>query len=208
MAVTITWFNHASFRIAGARVVYIDPWKITDGDTDGDVVFISHSHFDHCSADDVARVKATDGELVGPADTIDPLGGGHVLRPGETADIDGIRITGVPAYNIGKDYHPRGNNWLGAVVEMDGVTVYYAGDTDHINEMSDLTDIDVALLPIGGTYTMDAAQAADAASDIGCRIAIPYHYGDIVGSPADAEVFASEAACTVRVLQPGASLTV
>jgi len=208
MAVTITWISHASFRIAGSRVIYIDPWKIPDGDADGDIVFISHSHHDHCSADDVAEVKAVDGELVGPADAIGPLGGGHVLTPGETADIDGVRITGVPAYNVGTSYHPRGNNWLGAVIEMDGVRIYYAGDTDHVNEMSELRDIDVALLPIGGTYTMDAARAADAASDIRCRLAVPYHYGDIVGTPADADVFAAKAACEVRVLTPGQSLEV
>ncbi|MHC4715599.1 MAG: MBL fold metallo-hydrolase [Planctomycetota bacterium] len=208
MAVTITWISHASFRIAGSRVVYIDPWKIPGGDMDGDVVFVSHSHHDHCSAEDVAKVKATDGLLVGPPDTIDALGGGHPLGPGGTADADGVRIIAVPAYNVSKAYHPKANNWLGAVIEMDGVRIYYAGDTDHINEMSELRDIDVALLPIGGTYTMDAAQAADAASDLRCRMCIPYHYGDIVGSAADAQVFAAEAACQVHVLKPGGSLTV
>jgi L-ascorbate metabolism protein UlaG (beta-lactamase superfamily) len=208
MAVEITWIQHASFRLAGTRVVYIDPWKIPTSPRDGNVVFVSHSHHDHCSPADVAKVLASDGVVVGPADALEQTGAGKPLAAGAAIDLEGVKITGVPAYNIAKAFHPKANKWLGAVIEMDGVRVYYAGDTDQIEEMEALEKIDVALLPVGGTYTLDAAEAARAAEAIGCKAAIPYHFGDIVGSTADAERFAQAAGCQVRVLTPGRSVTI
>ena len=208
MAVEITWLGHASFRLAGEAVVYIDPWKVASEPRDGNVVFVSHSHFDHCSPEDVGKVLAAGGVVVGPADAVGQIGGGKPLSAGSTVEAGGVTIAGVPAYNVDKDFHPKANGWLGAVVRMDGVRVYYAGDTDRIAEMSELADIDVALLPVGGTYTMTAAQAAQAAGDIGAKAAVPYHFGDIVGSPADGQAFADAAPCQVHVLSPGASLEV
>ena len=203
MATEITWINHASFRLGGSRVVYIDPWKISGRPADGNVVFVSHSHYDHCSPSDIEKVRAADGIVIGPADVVEQLGAGDVLSPGATITAEGVSITGVPAYNVGKTFHPKANLWLGAVVEMDGVRVYYAGDTDQ-----QLSDIDVALLPVGGTYTLDAAEAAAACGAIGCKAAIPYHFGDIVGSASDAEAFRKAAPCKVHVLAAGASVTV
>ncbi|KPK80588.1 MAG: hypothetical protein AMJ81_11795 [Phycisphaerae bacterium SM23_33] len=208
MGVEITWINHASFRLAGSRVVYVDPWKISGSARDGNVVFLSHSHFDHCSAEDVAKVRAADGVVVGPADALAQVGGGQALAPGKTVEAGGVKVTGVAAYNVGKHFHPKSNDWLGAVFEMDGVRVYYAGDTDRLPEMAELKGIDVALLPVGGTYTMDAAEAARAAADIGCEAAIPYHFGDIVGSAGDAKKFADAAPCTVHVLKPRGKVTI
>jgi len=200
--------RHTIARLAGARVVYIDPWKIPSSPRDGNVVFVSHSHHDHCSPPDVEKVKASDGVVVGAADAISQIGSGQALSPGQELQVGGVKLSGVPAYNVGKAFHPKANNWLGAVVEMDGTRIYYAGDTDQIDEMGKLSDIDVALLPVGGTYTLDAAEAARAAKSIGCEAAIPYHYGDIVGSASDAEAFRSAADCRVHVLTPGASVTV
>ena len=208
MGIEITWLNHASFRLAGTRVVYIDPWKLSDAPADGDVVFVSHAHFDHCSPEDVAKVRGADGVVVAPADALEQLGGGQTLRPGQELQVNGVKLTGVPAYNIGKSYHPKSNNWLGVVVELDGVRVYYAGDTDRIPEMAELKDVDVALLPVGGTYTMDAGEAAGAAGDIGAKAAIPYHYGEVVGSAEDAKKFAAAASCTVHVLSPGGKVSI
>lgn len=208
MAIEITWINHASFRLAGSRVVYIDPWKIPSSPRDGNVVFVSHSHHDHCSPADVEKVLAAGGIVVGATDAVNQIGKGKALSPGAALEADGVKITAVPAYNVQKAFHPKANNWLGAVVEMDGVRVYYAGDTDQIREMESLSDIDVALLPVGGTYTLDAAEAADACKAIGPKAAIPYHFGDIVGTTADAAKFKSASPCEVHVLQPGTSVTI
>jgi L-ascorbate metabolism protein UlaG (beta-lactamase superfamily) len=209
MAIEITWINHATFRLSGSRVVYIDPWKIAQGKRDGNVVFVSHTHSDHCSPPDVTKVLAPDGVVVGPPDVLKRLGGkGLALKPGSTVQAGGVAITGVPAYNLDKNFHPRANNWLGAVIEMDSVRVYYAGDTDAVPEMGKLGAIDLALLPVGGTYTMDAGEAAKAAKTIGCKAAIPYHFGDIVGSADDARRFASQAPCKVHVLTPGQALSI
>jgi L-ascorbate metabolism protein UlaG (beta-lactamase superfamily) len=204
MSVEITWIGHASFRLASqGSVVYIDPWKLKKAPHDADVVIVSHSHHDHCSPEDIAKVSKDATAIVAPAETIRRLGAASALAPGETFQMNEVTVEAVWAYNIDKAFHPRGNNWIGAVITIGGVRVYYAGDTDEIPEMSELTDVDVALLPVGGTYTLNAKEAAKACEAIRPKAAIPYHWGDIVGSPADAEAFAKAASCKVFVLQPG-----
>lgn len=207
MAAEIKWLNHASFRLAAESVVYIDPWKISGRPADANVVFISHAHYDHCSADDVKKVCAADAAILAPPDAAGQVGG-QPLEPGQTVQAAGVKVEAVPAYNIGKAFHPKANRWLGAVIEIGGVRVYYAGDTDRIPEMAQLADIDVALLPVGGTYTMDPSEAVLAAADIGSKAAVPYHFGDIVGSAADARKFAEAAGCTVHVLKPGEAVRI
>ena len=210
MAVEIKWINHASFRISGTRIVYIDPWKIPDSPHDGNVVFISHSHYDHCSSEDVKKVLAEDGKVIGARDAITQIGSGQAITPGETVEVNGVKITAFPAYNPSKPFHPKANKWLGAVIELDGVKIYYAGDTDKIDEMSDLSgmDIDIALLPVGGKFTMNAPEAAKAVELIKPKAAIPYHFGDIVGSVDDAKKFAAATTCKVHILAPGESITI
>ncbi|MHC4982464.1 MAG: MBL fold metallo-hydrolase [Planctomycetota bacterium] len=209
MGVEIKWIGHASFRIAGAgTVVYIDPWKLTDEPHDADMVFVSHSHFDHCSAPDIQKVSKDDTTIVAPADAISDLRATNAVTPEEKITVKDVTVEPVAAYNISKSFHPKGNHWLGAVFTIDGKRIYYAGDTDLIPEMSDLKDVDVALLPVGGTYTLTAAEAADACKAIGCKTAIPYHWGEIVGSAADAEKFAKAAACEAKILQPGESVSI
>ena len=209
MPVEIQWISHASFRIAGDEaVVYIDPWKLPDAPHDADVVIVSHSHHDHCSPDDIAKISKADTALIAPAETIKILHVANAVAPGECMTIKGVTIEAVAAYNVGKRYHPQSNHWIGAVVTIDGKRVYYAGDTDLTDEMSDLKDVDVALLPVGGTYTLDAREAAKAAETIGCRAVVPYHWGDIVGSADDAVRFAELVkCCTVHVLEPGQKMT-
>ena len=110
-------------------------------------------------------------------------------------------------YNPAKEFHPKSNNWVGFVIEIGGKRIYYAGDTDETPEMDALKNIDLALLPVGGTYTMNAAEAAEATKIFKPKQAIPYHWGDIVGSQSDADKFAKSAACPVKVLSAGGSMT-
>ena len=207
MSVEIKWLGHASFRISdGNGVAYIDPWKLPDAPHDADVVFVSHSHHDHCSPPDIEKVSKADSTVIAPPETIAKLHAANAVDVGEQVTVAGMTVETVAAYNIGKSFHPKSNHWCGAVFTVEGKRIYYAGDTDLIPEMSDLKDVDLALLPVGGTYTLDAAEAAQACKAIECRTAIPYHWGDIVGSAADAEEFRRSADCKVEVLQPGQSM--
>ena len=209
MSVKLQWFGHASFKISsGSDVIYIDPWKLKNIPHDATVVLVSHSHYDHYSAEDIAKVSGMTTKLVAAADIIAKQGKGHVLEPDQSIDVNGIKITGVPAYNPAKQFHPKSNNWLGFVIEVAGKRIYYAGDTDATDEMKALKNIDLALLPIGGTYTMNADEAADATRQFKPKQAIPYHWGDIVGSQADADKFAKSAVCLVKVLKKGDTIDV
>jgi L-ascorbate metabolism protein UlaG (beta-lactamase superfamily) len=206
MALEITWIGHASFRLAtGESVVYIDPWKLNAQPHDADIVFVSHSHYDHCSGDDIAAVSGSETTLIAPADAIETLHAANAVSPGECMTIRDVTLETTAAYNIGKDFHPKGNHCCGCVLTLAGQRVYYAGDTDLIPEMQSLRGVDLALLPVGGTYTLTAEEAARACKAIDCRLAIPYHWGDIVGDVQDAQTFAEQAPCEVRILQPGQS---
>jgi L-ascorbate metabolism protein UlaG (beta-lactamase superfamily) len=209
MPVQLQWFGHASFKISsGSDVIYIDPWKLKIAPHDAAIVLVSHSHYDHYSAVDIAKVSGMATKFIAAGDVIQKQGKGQILKPGQSIDINGIKITGVPAYNPAKQFHPRSNNWLGFVIEIGGKRIYYAGDTDATDEMKALTNIDLALLPVGGTYTMNASEAADATKQFKPKQAIPYHWGDIVGSQADADNFKKLADCKVTVLKTGESVTV
>ncbi|MHC4619040.1 MAG: MBL fold metallo-hydrolase [Planctomycetota bacterium] len=207
MAVTIQWLGHASFKISGdGDVVYIDPWKLGKGAHDATVVLVSHSHYDHYSAEDIAKAAGPDTEIVGSGDVIAKERKGQAIKPGETVMVGGASITAVASYNPSKQFHPKANNWLGFVVDVGSKRIYYAGDTDLTGEMKQLSGIDVALLPVGGTYTMNAEEAAEAVGHIKPKQAIAYHWGDIVGKRSDAERFAENAQCEVTVLKAGESL--
>jgi len=209
MSVEIKWIHHASFRLsAGGCVLYIDPWKLPDAPHDADVVFVSHSHYDHFSVEDIQKVSKDDTAVFAPPDTIGQLHVANAVEPDERMTFKDVTIETVAAYNVNKAFHPKGNNWCGGVFTMGGKRIYYAGDTDIIPEMNGLADVDVALLPVGGTYTLDAAGAAHACEAIGCKAAIPYHWGDIVGSVSDANEFSRSAPCQVHLLKPGQSIEV
>jgi len=189
MIENIKWLGHATFKIVNKKVIYIDPWKVKEKDS-ADIILVSHSHFDHLSIEDVEKVRGEGGIVVTTSDSASQLSGDvRTLAPGAKINIDDILIEGVPSYNIGKDFHPRNNNWLGFIITINGKRIYYAGDTDATPEMKMLTNIDIALLPVGGTYTMTCKEAADAANAFKPKIAVPYHWGDIVGSKSDAEKF-------------------
>jgi L-ascorbate metabolism protein UlaG (beta-lactamase superfamily) len=191
----LKWLGHASFMLKGSKIIYIDPFKLAAG-VAADIILITHSHFDHCSPDDVKKIIKPGTIVIGPADCA--LATQHLL-PGASKKLGSVEVTAVPAYNTNKRFHQKSSNWVGYVVRMDGVSVYHAGDTDFIPEMAQLKDIDYALLPIGGTYTMTAEEAAKAADIIKPKVAFPMHYGSIVGSSADAELFKRLCHCTVAI---------
>jgi len=209
MGTTIQWLGHASFRLCHEKtVIYIDPWKLKDEPHNATLVLVSHSHSDHYSAGDIAEVRKPDTKLIASADVVAKEGVGEALTPGLLIQSGDVRIIGVAAYNPNKQFHPRENNWLGFIIEVGGKRIYYAGDTDLTDEMKALKNIDLALLPAGGTYTMNADEAAEAAKTIKPRMAIPYHWGDIVGRQDDAEKFAKLAGCEVKVLKPGQTVRI
>jgi len=199
---TIEWIGHATVLISGEKRIMVDPWKLKEA-APVDLVLVTHDHFDHCSPDDIARVRGPETEVVGPADVAARLGEGvKPIRPGETLRAAGVAVEAVPAYNLDKEFHPRANGWVGYVIDMGGERIYVAGDSDHTPEM-DAVRADVVLLPVGGTYTMTAAEAAEAANAIHPQLAIPIHFGDIVGSEADAVRFETLCSVPVRILQAG-----
>jgi L-ascorbate metabolism protein UlaG (beta-lactamase superfamily) len=184
----IVCLGHDGFRIDASKTVYIDPYQISDG-PEADLILITHEHFDHCSPDDVAKVQHSGSVIVTEKDSATKLSGDvRIVKVGETLSIDNVKIEAVPAYNTNKEFHPKNNGWLGFIVEIDGVKVYHAGDTDYIPEMNNF-NTDIALLPVSGTYVMTADEAVEAALAINPKIAIPMHYGVIVGGENDATQF-------------------
>ena len=191
-----TWFRQSAFQWKGdGLVVYIDPWGLTVDDP-ADAIFITHAHFDHFSQDDIERVRKGGTKIVAPADVARELSGDvSPVAPGDMVEAAGIKAQVVPAYNVAEErleMHPKANRWVGYVFGFGSNSYYHAGDTDHLSELSDVR-ADVAFLPIGGTYTMDPSEAAGLAKAIGPQVAVPMHYGFVVGTPSDAERFAKEA---------------
>ncbi len=193
----VSWLGHAAVRIEGTKTVYIDPYGISAGKGDADIVLITHDHRDHFSTADIGKVRGERTVLIGPSSVVGRLSGRTmVIEPGKTLSVEGARVRAVPAHNVGKSHHPRDKDHVGYVLSVDGVTYYHAGDTDRIPEMRAIRAA-VAFLPVTGTYTMDAAAAASAASDVKARIAIPIHWGSVIGSREDAARF--KRLCRVRV---------
>jgi L-ascorbate metabolism protein UlaG (beta-lactamase superfamily) len=202
----IHWLGHDSFRIeAPGCTIYIDPWKIQDGPP-ADLILITHEHHDHCSPDDVAALRQ-DGTVIVTikAAAIRLKGDIQIVAPGSELVAKGIPIRAVPAYNVNKfrgpgvAFHPREAGHVGFVITVEGQRIYHAGDTDLIPEMEGL-DVDIALLPVSGTYVMTAEEAAEAAAVIRPKVAIPMHIGENIGTLQDGERFAQQAPVPVIVL--------
>ncbi len=207
MDMTLQWLGHASFRICHEdKVIYIDPWKIKDASQDATLVLVSHSHYDHYCPEDISKISGPNTKLVAAADVIKKQGKGEPISPGLTIKLDDITVQAVAAYNLRKQFHPKRNNWVGFIIQVNSKRIYYAGDTDLTEEMKSVNEIDVALLPVGGTYTMNAEDAAEAIRQINPKMAIPYHWGDIVGGKSDAEQFAKSVQCDVKILTPGQTI--
>lgn len=193
--IDIEWLGHASFLIKGSVVVYIDPWVLSGELPKADLILITHDHFDHCDPDKVKQLQKEDTLIITTTPSARKLSGNvRTAGPGESFEVKGVNIKVTTSYNIDKfrspgvPYHPKGSV-IGFVFTMDGTTIYHPGDTDFIPEMKNLGKIDIALLPIGGTYTMDALEAAQAAVTIKPRVVIPMHYGKLAETPGDPQKF-------------------
>lgn len=186
--------TQSSIRIEGSKVVYFDPFQISTEAHDADLICITHAHYDHFDPESILKVSNQDTELAAPASMAKELGKlawkgrMHFLAPGERVETAGLIITAIPAYNKLKPFHPKRNGWLGYLLEMDGTVYYVAGDTDAVKELQEIR-CDVALVPIGGKFTMNAPEAAGMVNKIKPKAAIPTHYGSIVGKLQDADTF-------------------
>jgi len=202
-----TWFRQSAIRFAGdGFTVYIDPWGTSGEDPPADVILITHAHSDHFQPREIERLSGALTRTIAPHDVARELSGNvSAVAPGDSIEVSGIKVQAVPAYNVHPDRldkHPKANRWVGYILELGGKAFYHAGDTDHVPELDEVRT-DVAFLPIGGTYTMEPAEAAGLAKSISPQIAVPMHYGFVVGSPKDAETFRLEAEpVTVEVLTP------
>ena len=199
--IKIKWLGHAGFKIKKKKVIYIDPYQINETEQ-ADIILITHEHYDHCSLDDIELLKKEDTIIIGPEKAVKNLDGKNVIivKPGDRKEVEGIVIDAVPAYNIGKKFHPKEKGNVGYVINIEGIKIYHAGDTDLIPEMEKLA-VDIAMLPVGGDYTMNAEEAAAAANKIKPKIAIPMHYGTIVGTKDDADEFKEKCDCEVHILE-------
>ena len=200
--IKIKWLGHASFKIKKDKIIYIDPYHI-DETEEADLILITHEHYDHCSPDDIKKIIKEDTVIICSKDACKKLSGNTIaVKPGDRKEVDDIIVDAVPAYNVGKKFHPKKKGGVGYVITIDGKKIYHAGDTDLIPEMEKLA-VDIALLPVGGEYTMNAEEAAAAANKIKPKIAVPMHYGSIIGSEEDAEEFSKQCECEVRILGKG-----
>lgn len=209
--IDIAWLGHDSFRITKDKVIYVDPYQLSGSPPKADLVLITHDHFDHLSGADLQKVISTETVVVAPPACQGQLKGLPVkevrsIQAGQKMQLTGIEIEAVAAHNVnkfrtpGNPFHPEGAG-VGYIVSIEGKRIYHAGDTDQIPEMATARGVDVALLPVSGTYVMTAQEAVEAAKAIQPKIAIPMHFGAIVGGRKDAEAFQQAAPCRVEILE-------
>jgi L-ascorbate metabolism protein UlaG (beta-lactamase superfamily) len=202
----ITWYHHATVLLRRENLaVYIDPWQIPAESPAADIILITHEHYDHYSPPDIRQLSKENTQVVVPRSMLgQTAANAHAMKPGETVKLGQVTITAVPAYNLRKTFHPLHQCWLGYVVEIAGVRYYHAGDTDLTPEMREVR-ANVVFLPVSGTYTMDAAQAAQAALAIRPNLAIPIHWGKVVGDERDARQFVEKVGATAQILEKARS---
>ncbi|MFH1325472.1 MAG: MBL fold metallo-hydrolase [archaeon] len=199
--IEIKWLGHAGFLIKNSKIIYVDPYNIKETEEKADVILITHSHYDHCSFADIKKIIKEGTKIILPADCQSKVAKSDVpvnieiIEPFQEKDFGDLKVSTIPAYNTDKTFHPKEEGWVGYLLKMNGVVIYHAGDTDKINEMQTLTGHKqankklIALLPVGGRYTMTAEEAAEAAKIIKPYLAIPMHYGTIIGTEEDAKEF-------------------
>ena len=192
---------HSSIRISNNKVIYIDPFKIDKNYNDADIVFITHDHYDHYSDEDIDKVINENTTIIIPEKLLTKLLRKGInknaiitVEPNEKYMVQGIKFETIPSYNTNKTFHPKENGWVGYIITLDDIRYYIAGDTD-ITEENRKVKCDVAFVPVGGTYTMDFKEAAQLINEIQPKIAIPIHYGSVVGTNQDATDF-------VKLLHP------
>jgi len=202
---------HSSIRIEGNhKVVYIDPYMIEDAKMDAKNILITHPHYDHLSGDDVSKVSKIDTVFVIPKSAEEEFKDKcqdavyyYTIEEGKSVNANGLHVEAVAAYNNGKNYHPKENKWLGYVIELDGERIYIAGDTDDTEELRNVK-CDVAIVPVGGEYTMNPEEAAAAVNHLKPKKAIPAHYGSVAGAKEDGEKFKAlvDSGIDVEILIP------
>ena len=192
---------HSSIRINKEKTIYIDPFKIDRNYNDADIVFITHDHYDHYSEEDIDKVINENTTIIIPEELLTKLLRKGInknaiitVEPNKNYMVQGIKFETISAYNTNKTFHPKENGWVGYIIIINGIRYYIAGDTD-ITEENKQVKCDVAFVPVGGTYTMDFKEAAQLINEIKPKIAIPIHYGSIVGTEQDAIDF-------IRLLHP------
>lgn len=206
-------FEHDTFQIkAGGKVIYLDPYNLKEGQIEpADYVFVTHEHFDHCSRKDINKIVSGKTVVVASQQCADQLKGLRVkeliyVSAKQNVELDDLKVEAVLAYNLDKfrlagvAYHPKEDGKVGYVLDINGVRIYHAGDTDNIPEMSDIKNIDIALLPVSGTYVMTYLEAIKACGIIKPKVAVPMHYGSIVGSKEDAKRFKEGAEGEVEII--------
>lgn len=209
--IQIRWYGHDTFTLKNNVTICIDPYKLTKP-LSADIILISHNHFDHLSNDDLTKIVNKNTIIVAPNECISQLSKMKIKKiipilPNEEKTINEIKIKAIPAYNIDKinpdtkkPFHPKEDGKVGFIVTINGISVYHTGDSDLIQEMTDLNP-NVLLLPVSGTYVMTASEAAKAVEKIKPKLAIPMHYGTIVGNKDDAEEFKRLVkSCEVQIL--------
>ena len=186
---------HSSIRINKEKTIYIDPFKIDRNYNDADIIFITHDHYDHYSEEDIDKVINENTVIVIPEELLTKVLKKGInknaiitVEPNQKYMVQGIKFETVPAYNTNITFHPKENGWVGYVIEINGIKYYIAGDTD-ITEENKKVKCDVAFVPVGGTYTMDFKEAAQLVNQIQPKVAVPIHYGSVVGTKQDAEEF-------------------
>ena len=203
----LTWFRQAAIRYAGAGLtLYIDPWGTSPEDPKADLILITHAHYDHVQPNEISRLSGPGTKIVAPHDVAKELSGDvTAVAPGESHEVAGVRFETVPAYNVAEerlDMHPKANRWVGYVLELDGRRYYHGGDTDALPELEALRT-DVAMVPIGGTFTMDYREAAGLVRAMQPKVAVPIHFGFVVCSPSHGALFKRAAApVPVEELRP------
>ena len=192
---------HSSIRINRGSIIYFDPFNIGKNYNDADFIFITHDHYDHYSEEDINKVRKKDTIIIAPNDLSSKLQENEftnkqiiTVEPNKKYTIKNLKIETIPAYNTNKVFHPKENNWIGYIIEIKGIRYYIAGDTD-ITEENKKVNCDVAFVPVGGTYTMNFNEAASLINEIRPKVAVPIHYGSIVGTTQDATDF-------VKLLHP------
>jgi L-ascorbate metabolism protein UlaG (beta-lactamase superfamily) len=197
---------HSSIKIAKDKIVYIDPFRINEVPHDADYIFITHSHYDHFSVQDILKVAKIDTIFISTEDTkssLELMGIPEeqiiIVEPNNKYEVKGIKFETVLSYNENKKYHPKENNWVGYVIELNGNQYYIAGDTDNISEIQNIK-CDIAFLPIGGEFTMNPQEAADLSNKIECKIVVPTHYAELVGTKEDLDKFIKLTNKEIKVL--------